>query len=88
MKRLPDCNLFHESTTHTRLQEQHAEAQLIALGALAPRAGCAPAVRHREALVAVGAGDGTAKRTTRRGLQGPHERGTILYRAAGCDGCR
>lgn len=34
---------------------QYAEAQLIALGAPVPRAGCNPAVWLREALVAVGA---------------------------------
>ncbi|MET9913476.1 hypothetical protein ABZZ74_43115 [Streptomyces sp. NPDC006476] len=41
-----------------RRQEQgheYAEAQLIALGAPVPRAGCAPAIWLREALVAVGA---------------------------------
>jgi hypothetical protein len=59
VKLLPDGTVFHERTAQKiRRQEQghqYAEAQLIALGAPVPRAGCSPAVWLREALVAVGA---------------------------------
>ncbi|WP_314223661.1 Mom family adenine methylcarbamoylation protein [Streptomyces zaehneri] len=59
VKLLPDGTVFHERTAQKiRRQEQghqYAEAQLIALGAPVPRAGCNPAVWLREALVAVGA---------------------------------
>ncbi|WP_053084676.1 hypothetical protein [Streptomyces viridochromogenes] len=59
VKLLPDGTVFHDRTAQKiRRQEQghqYAEAQLIALGALVPRAGCNPAVWLREALVAVGA---------------------------------
>jgi hypothetical protein len=45
---LPDGTVFHERTAQKiRRQEQghqYAEAQLIALGAQVPRAGCNPAV--------------------------------------------
>ncbi|MEH0572763.1 MULTISPECIES: hypothetical protein [Streptomyces] len=59
VKVLPDGTVFHERAAQKiRRQEQghqYAEAQLIALGAPVPRAGCNPAVWLREALVAVGA---------------------------------
>lgn len=59
VKLLPDGTVFHDRTAQKiRSQEQghqYAEAQLIALGAPIPRAGCNPAVWLREALVAVGA---------------------------------
>jgi hypothetical protein len=61
MKLLPDGTVFHDRTAQKiliRRQEQghqYAEAQLIALGAPVPRAGCNPAIWLREALVAVGA---------------------------------
>ncbi|GAA1042166.1 hypothetical protein GCM10009566_42490 [Streptomyces murinus] len=59
VKLLPDGTVFHDRTAQKiRRQEQghqYAEAQLIALGAPVPRAGCDPAVWLREALVTVGA---------------------------------
>lgn len=59
IKLLPDGTVFHDRTAQkARRQEQgheYAEAQLIALGAPVPRAGCDRAVWLREALVAVGA---------------------------------
>jgi hypothetical protein len=59
VKVLPDGTVFHERAAQKiRRQEQghqYAEAQLIALGAPVPRAGCDPAVWLRDALAAVGA---------------------------------
>ncbi|MET9462240.1 hypothetical protein ABZY05_45785 [Streptomyces canus] len=59
VKLLPDGTVFHDRTAQKiRRQEQghqYAEAQLIALGAPVPRAGCSPALWLREALAAVGA---------------------------------
>lgn len=59
VKLLPDGTVFHDRTAQKiRRQEQghqYAEAQLIALGAPVPRAGCNRAVWLREVLIAVGA---------------------------------
>ncbi|MFD8049481.1 hypothetical protein [Streptomyces sp. Tu102] len=59
VKLLPDGTVFHDRAAqkirHQEQGHQYAEAQLIALGAPVPRAGCNPAVWLREALVAVGA---------------------------------
>ncbi|MGW0569863.1 Mom family adenine methylcarbamoylation protein [Streptomyces tauricus] len=59
IKILPDGTVFHDRAAQkVRRQEQgheYAEAQLIALGAPVPRAGCNRSVWLREALVAAGA---------------------------------